>query len=289
MTDGDRGPVLVTGATGNQGGAVARELLKRGWTVRAMCRDPGKDSARALESEGAQLVQGDLDERASLDSALDGAEAVFAVQNFWEAGAEGEVRQGKAIADAAQAAGTGHLVYSSVGGADRSSGVSHFETKWQIEEHIRSLGLRATVLRPVFLMENFNGPLYRGALGNGVLPLALSSDRQFQVIACADVGVFAATALERPDEFAGEGLEIAGEELTPSEVAAGFAAHLGRDIGHVKPPMEKLREMNPEVAEMFDWYENEGYEADLQALAKIHPKPIGLSEWIGSSWTGPAS
>ena len=206
MTEaGGRGPVLVTGATGNQGGAVARELLKRGWTVKAMCRDPGKDSAKALESEGAQLVRGDLDDRASLDSALEGAAAAFAVQNFWEAGAEGEVRQGKATADAAKEAGVGHLVYSSVGGADRSSGVSHFDTKWQIEEHIRSLGLRATVLRPVFLMENFNGALYRGALGNGVLPLALSSDRQFQLIACADVGVFAAEALERPDEFAGRG------------------------------------------------------------------------------------
>jgi uncharacterized protein YbjT (DUF2867 family) len=234
-------------------------------------------------------VQGDMEDRASLERALDGASAVFSVQNFWEAGAEGEVRQGRTLADAAKAADVEHIVYSSVGGADRSSGVSHFDTKWQIEEHIRSLDLPATILRPVFLMENFNGPIYRGGLANGVLPLALSPDRSFQLIACDDVGTFAAIAFERPEEFIGQGLEIAGDELNPTQVAEAFSAELGREIGHVRPPMERLREMNAEVAEMFDWYEAEGYQADLEALRKIHPDPIGLRDWIASRWEGPAS
>jgi len=281
--------VLVAGATGNQGGAVARALLERGWSVRALCRDPSKDAARALGSDGAELVQGDMDDKASLERALEGARAAFSVQNFWEVGAEAEVRQGKDLADAAKAAGVEHLVYSSVGGADRASGVSHFESKWEIEQHIRSLDLAATILRPVFLMENFNGPMYRGALGNGVLPLAISPDRSFQLVACADVGTWAALALERPDELAGEGIEIAGDELTPTAVAQAFSTRLDREIQHVKPPMERLKEMNPEVAEMFEWYEDEGYQADHEALARVHPNPIPLSEWLASAWLGPAS
>ena len=289
MTDGHRGPVLVAGATGNQGGAVARALLERDWEVRALCRDPAKDAAQALESEGAELIQGDMDDRASLDRALEGARAAFSVQNFWEAGAQAEVRQGKDFADAAKAAGVEHLVYSSVGGADRSSGVSHFESKWTIEQHIRSLGLPATILRPVFLMENFDSPIYRGGLGNGVLPLAIAPDRSFQLVACADVGTWAALALERPDELAGEGIEIAGDELTPTVAAQAFSTHLGREIQHVKPPMERLKQMNPEVAEMFEWYEDDGYQADHEALAKVHPNPIRLPEWIASTWIGPAA
>ncbi len=285
MTDG---PVVVTGATGNQGGAVARALLDGGRPVRALVRDPDKPAAQELAAAGAELAQGDMEDRDSLDRALAGAAGLFGVQNFWEAGAEGEVRQGKLLGDAAAAAGVGHTVYSSVGGADRDSGVSHFDTKWQIEEHLRSLDIRLTVLRPVFLMENFNSPIYRGGLANGVLPMALSSDREFQLIACADIGVYAAKAFADPGEWAGRGLEIAGEELTPGQAAALFAAALDREIGHVKPPGDVLRNINPEVAEMFEWYERAGYEADLDALAQIHPGPVQLRDWIASSWDGPA-
>jgi uncharacterized protein YbjT (DUF2867 family) len=284
-----RGPVLVTGATGNQGGAVARSLLEGGWTVRALARDPGKPAAQALAAAGAEVVAGDLDDRASLDAALAGATAAYSVQNFWETGAEREVAQGIALADAALAAGVGHFVFSSVGGADRSSGVSHFESKWRIEEHIRAIGLHATVLRPVFLMENFNSPLYRGALGNGVLPLALPGDRPLQMIACRDVGAFARAALEDPERFAGQGLEIAGDEVTPAQAAGAFARRLDREVNHVQVPMERLRGMNPEVAEMFEWFAEHGYAADLPALHAIHPDPLTFEAWLGSGgWAGPA-
>jgi uncharacterized protein YbjT (DUF2867 family) len=287
MSDG--GPVLVTGATGNQGGAVARRLLESGRSVRALTRDPAKPAARALEESGAELAEGDLDDRGSLDRALQGAEAVFSVQNFWEAGAEREMKQGKALADAAAEAGVQHFVYSSVGGAERDSGVSHFESKFEIERHIGSLGLPATILRPVFLMENLNSPIYRGALGNGVLPLALDPNRKLQMIACEDVGAYAAMALERSDEFVGEALEIAGDEVTPSEAAAAFSDALGREVKHVQLPIERLKELNPEVAEMFEWFQDAGYAADLERLSEIHPRPLGLRDWIDKDWEGPAS
>ena len=144
--------VLVTGATGRQGGAVARNLLGRGFRVRALTRDPQKPSARSLAEHGVEIVRGDLDDRSSVDLALDSVYGVFSVQNPIEAGMEGEIRQGKTLADAAKAAGLKHFVYSSMGSAHRVTGIPTFESKWEVEEHIRGTGLPYTVLRPVFFI-----------------------------------------------------------------------------------------------------------------------------------------
>ena len=133
--------IAVTGATGQQGGAVARRLLEKGWKVRALTRDPQKPAAQALAQAGAELAPGDMDRRADLDAAFQGVYGVFSVQNFWlpNVGAEGEVRQGKLAADAAKAAGVEHFVYSSVGAAERGMGQAHFASKWEIEQYVQSL------------------------------------------------------------------------------------------------------------------------------------------------------
>ncbi|HEX7453525.1 MAG TPA: NmrA family NAD(P)-binding protein, partial [Polyangiaceae bacterium] len=137
--------VLVTGATGRQGGAVARHLLKRGtFVVRALVRDKDKPAAQALERAGAVLVKGEFNDRASLDLALQDAYGVFSVQSL-NAGLEAEVRDGNALADAAKAAAVEHFVYSSVGGAERKTGIPHFESKARIEDHLRSSGLPYTI------------------------------------------------------------------------------------------------------------------------------------------------
>jgi uncharacterized protein YbjT (DUF2867 family) len=141
--------VLVTGATGRQGGATARELSSRGWTVHALVRDPDKPEAQALRRHGVTLVRGDMEDPAGLDAALRGVYGVYSVQTFTGPdGLTGEVRQGKAVAEAAARAGVTHFVYGSVDGSDRSSGVAHFETKGEVEKRIAALGLPATVLRP---------------------------------------------------------------------------------------------------------------------------------------------
>ncbi len=157
----NRGPVLVVGATGNQGGATARALLADGWPVRAMTRDPNSAGAKELAALGAELVTADLDDPPSLEAAVRGMYGVFSVQNFMTAGLEGEVRHGNAVAAAASEAGVMHFVYTSVGGAERASGVPHFETKWTIEQRITQLGLPATVLRPALFMDNFAHPQAR--------------------------------------------------------------------------------------------------------------------------------
>jgi len=125
----DKDTILVTGATGKQGGAVARELLANGYKVRAITRAPEGEAARALTAQGAEIVQADLDDPASLEQALSGVWGVFAVQNTWEAGVEREEEQGKRIADLAKRQGVQHYVYSSVSSAHRSTGIPHFDNK----------------------------------------------------------------------------------------------------------------------------------------------------------------
>ena len=144
--------ILVCGATGSQGGAVARRLLDRGFRVRALTRDPQKPEAQALADGGAEVVQGDMDDRSSVEEVLEDTYGVLSVQNFWETGYDREVQQGETVADAANAAGVEHFVYSSVGSAHRRTGIPHFESKREVEEHVRELGLPYTILRPVFFM-----------------------------------------------------------------------------------------------------------------------------------------
>jgi len=269
--------ILVAGATGQQGGATARHLLANGWQVRALTRDPNKPAAQALAQAGAEVVTGDNEDRASLDAALQGVYGVFAVQPFWGIGVEGEARQGKLIAEAAKAANVQHFVYTSVGGAERNTGIPHFESKWQVEQHIRSLDLPATILRPVAFMDNYNWN--RAAILNGTFfGLGLRPDKAQQIIAVDDIGTIAAVAFERPEEFVGKAIEIAGDELTEPQIAATFSRVIGRpvQVGQMQwdtPP-------DPEVTKMGQWFNEKGYEADIAAVRKLYPGLKNLETWL---------
>jgi uncharacterized protein YbjT (DUF2867 family) len=267
--------VLVTGATGQQGGATARHLLAKGWAVRGLTRNPNSPSAQALAEAGAEVVQGDLGDRASLDRALDGVYGVYSVQAL-ELGVEIEEQQGKALADAVSAAAVEHVVYSSVGGAERASGVPHFESKWQVEEHMRALGLPVTVLRPVYFMENVNWQ--RSQIMNGLLPsMGLDSDKPLQMIAVNDIGAFAALAFDNPDKFMGRAIEIAGDELTELKMTAVLADVIGRPVSIVEPEGPPAF---PDMIKMFEWFNKEGYEADLPALRAMHPTLMTFETWL---------
>ena len=145
--------ILITGATGRQGGAVVRHMLPKGWKLRALTRNAKGSAAQELSRQGVEVVGGDLEDPASLEIALRGAYGAYSVQDFWSVGAQREVLQGKNLADAAKKAGVAHFVYSSVGGAERNSGISHWESKWEVEQHVRKLKLPATILRPAAFME----------------------------------------------------------------------------------------------------------------------------------------
>lgn len=289
MTErGERGVVLVTGATGRQGGAAAERLLAAGFPVRALVRDPEKPRARELADKGAELVRGDLDDPASLESAVGGVYGVFSVQNFFQAGYEGEIRQGTLLADAAKAAGVSHFVYSSVGSAHRETGISHFESKRRVEEHVRSLGIPYTILRPVFFMHNWDG--MREQILSGALPSPLSPDTVLQQLAVEDLGAFVAEAFANSPSWLGREVELAGDELTMPEVALTFARMIGKEVRHVHIGWDEFRRAaGEEIFEMYRWFEEEGYDADLAALQGEGHRLIPLEEYLRRhGWEGAA-
>ena len=177
------------------GGAVARTLLAHGWKVRALVRDPSTPAAQHLANKTIELITGDLFTPASLEEALRGVYGVFSVQtSYAEHGIGGEIIQGTFLADAAAKAQVQHFVYSSVGGAERASGIPHFESKWQVEKHIRALGLPATILRPVFFMENFASSFGTPIKEQNKLIFPLHPQTRLQLIDTENIGSFAALA-----------------------------------------------------------------------------------------------
>jgi uncharacterized protein YbjT (DUF2867 family) len=271
--------IAVTGATGNQGGATARHLLADGWHVRALVRDDTTPAAATLAAAGAELIRGNLDDRASLDAAVRGAYGVYSVQ----AANPNELAQGTNIANAAEFSGVQHLVYSSVGGAE-SQNTFYLERgwgpieKWQIEEHIRDLGVPATILRPAGFMEDFTSPAR--FFQNGSLNVPWHDDLVMQLIAIDDIGAFAALAFANPDDYLGKAMEITGDRLTAPQIAAALSTAAGRPIPHTQVPLETLWEHAPEAAKVFTWANERYFDTDLAPLREAHPGLMDFSTWL---------
>ncbi|MGX1812062.1 NmrA/HSCARG family protein [Nocardia sp. NPDC055321] len=288
------GPVLVIGATGRQGTATTTALLERGWEVRALVRDPESDRARALAAAGARLVTGDLDDEESVRAAMEGAHGVFLMLTMMSGvnisldAVAAEIVHGRMVADLAAKTGVAHLVYSSLSGAHKNSGVEYYAAKEQIEDHIRALGLPATILRPVLFMDNFatyNKPARVD--GELVLSLAVAPDKPMALISIRDIGEFAAIAFDRPDEFLGRTVEIAGDVLTPTEIAETLARPAGLPHRTVRVPIEALRAFDEQVAKMFAFFDTDDSPApDVPALRAAHPGLQSLSTWAAATgWT----
>jgi len=277
-------PILVTGATGQQGGAVARALLAKGQQVRVMTRHPEK--AASLAKAGAEVVQGDLANRAILQMALRGVHGVFAMSTWVEEGMEAEVRQGTMLADAAKQAGITHYVYTSVGSAHRNTGIPHFDSKWKVEQHIRQIGLPATILRPVWFMENFT--TFAKPSAEGVIMLPMKPARKLAMVALKDIGEFGAAAFLRPNDFLGQAIDLAGDDLTMPEAAAQLTHAIGRPIRFQEFPMEQAEAaMGHDLTTMFRWFNEVGYAIDLPALKQKFQMPLTtFAEWIKTvDWT----
>ena len=280
--------ILVTGATGNQGGAVARHLLQRGnFTVRAFVRDQNKRAAQALKQAGSELVEGDFSDRASLESALQGADGVFSVQSFKD-GLSAEIRQGKALADAASSAGIKHFVYSSVGSAERKTGIPHFDSKFQVEEYIRAIGLPYTIMRPVFFFYNYNS--MRPMVEKGTLSQPLGPETKLQQLSEEDYGKMVAEVFERPADFLNREKEVASVDMTMTEIAAAFSRVLGKPVKYQQIPFEAFEQQaGEEVTIMYRWFENVGYGADLAQLKREFPEPTDFESYLrDQDWAKPA-
>ncbi len=274
--------ILVTGATGKQGGAIARELLLRGYSVRAMTRKPDDEPATKLKELGAEVVFGDLDDADSLVKVLDGAWGALAVQNTWEAGVEREEEKGKRFAQLAKDAGVYHIVYQSVASAQHNTGIPHFDNKWRVEETIRSLGFPSyTIIRPVFFMENFMGPWYKAGIDDNTFAIGIRPDTKLQMIAVEDIGKYGLMAFESHEELNGQAIDIASDELTPLEIADILSEASGRNIEYHQVPMEEIRASSEDLALMLEWFDEVGYSVNIEDNARKYSiKPTRFSEWV---------
>lgn len=274
--------VLVTGATGQQGGGAVRALLARGFRVRALVRDPGGDRAATLGRLGAEVVGGDLGDRASLEAAARGASGVFSVQPSegqpeYGLGPDDEARFGRNVADAARTAGVSHLVYSSMAGLEPGTGVGHFESKWQVEQYIRSLDVPFTIVRPGAFFELLTLPLFYTV--PGVLTFFYPPEHRIPWIAAADIGALAAVAFATPATFIGRTLELAGDVLSGAEIAAAIGRATGRSLTYAAFSAGALRE-NPVFERVVAAATRLRVEVDLPSLRALHPGLQTCAAWL---------
>jgi uncharacterized protein YbjT (DUF2867 family) len=263
--------ILVTGATGQQGGALARLLLQRGHSVRAFTRNPTSEKASRLQHLGAELFKGDFNDPASLKKAALGMDVVFAMGTPYEDGPEAEIRHGINITNATKEAGVPYLLYNSVSDADRETGIPHFDSKHKVERHIASLGIPYTIVAPVYFFENFLSPLVLPFLLQGHVAMGISPDTKLQSIAVANIASFDTLVIENKDKFLGRRINIASDELSGNEYAEVIARVTGKRIGYSQNPLEEIRKVSEDLALMEEWFEEVGYSVNIDALRQNYP------------------
>ncbi|MFD9667538.1 NmrA/HSCARG family protein [Rhodococcus sp. NPDC059968] len=271
-------PIAVVGATGQQGSATVDALLDRQVTVRALTRNVDSGAARALAERGVAVVAADLEAPESIRSAFDGAGAGFAMTTVTgPRGTESEVSHGKAIGDAAQGAQLPFLVYSSVGGADRNTGIPHFESKRRVEEVLMG-SVPVNFVRPTFFMENLFGMIARD--GDQLLVrMPMPGDVPLQMISVRDIGKVAATLLAQRDPDAAP-VEIAGDEVTGERIAELVSHRLGAPATFVQVPLDVLGP-NDDVKSMFRWFATPpSYRADFGRTRELVPDAEDLQRWL---------
>lgn len=271
--------ILVTGATGTQGGAVARELLNRGHVVRGLTRNTQSENAKAMSQIGVQMVQGDFDDAASLTAAMDGVFGVFAVTDFWEHGYDKEIQHGKQLIDAALAADVEHFVFTSVASADANTGIPHFESKWEIEVYLRESGIGFSIVRPVEFMDNVR--YIRENVLSGTYFDPRDSGQSHQWIAVSDIGYFVGEAFDNPEEWLGRTLEIAGDQLTIAEFVDSLSNAAGVDVHYQQLNWSAYEaRAGEEMTVMLRWFDEIGYEVDVEELRSKHPNLLTFEQYL---------
>jgi len=272
--------VFVSGATGQQGGALARVLCERGHRVRALTREPDSPAAQELRRLGIEVARGDFEDPESVIRAARNADAAFAVGTPYEEGPDAEVRQGRELVEALEEAAVPYIVYSSVANADLETGIPHFESKARVERHLAFLGVPYSIVAPVFFMENFRSPAFVSALRDGKLAMALSPHRPLGMIAVEDVATFTALAIERRSEFEGKRIDIGADELSGTEAAGILADASGRRIAYEEIQRDGL---NADWAKN-EWFSRERYKFDAPRLRREYPEVPWrtLREWAAA-------
>jgi uncharacterized protein YbjT (DUF2867 family) len=271
--------VLVGGATGHQGNAVVDELLERGYTVRCLTRKPEGRKALRIAGRCAELVQGDYSDPASLDAAMKGVNKVF----FYSGYSRNEVAEGNNVITAAKQAGIEHLVYSSGAAAEPGKGIAG-SPKMQVEIDLIASGVPYTVLRPVAFMENFDGQQQR-ILAKGIAE-SRGPDRILAFISIRDIGFFVGEAFDHPDIWLDRAENIAGDRMTVREYVDTFSQVVGTEIVYTRMPVEEYLATLPKpIRPLFQWYDQVGYDADVDTLRSSYPGLITLNGYlVATGW-----
>jgi uncharacterized protein YbjT (DUF2867 family) len=237
-----------------------------------MTRKPEGPAANELRKLGAEVVAGDLGDRASVERAAKGVDVAYLVATPYEQGVEAENRFGKTGLDGISAAGVPYVVYSSVSDADRKTGIPHFDSKAEIEERLKGLGTEYSIVAPVFFLENLFAPWITGSFAQGVLATGVLPDRRLQVISLPEIAEFTALAVEQPRSFRGKRINIASDEPTPTEIARQLSEVLGRRLAYHAIPIDEVRKQSADLAKMYDWFNRVGYSADIPKLKHDYPQ-----------------
>ncbi len=264
--------IAVTGATGQQGGAVVRALLDRGYTVRGITRNMNSDRAAALARAGVELVSGDFEVLESMKKAFQGVATVFLMSTPFEGGVETETRQGIQAVEAAEAVGVRHIVFTSVANADQNTGIPHFDSKYKVEQHLQSNGTPYTIIAPAFFYQNMLSPFVLPGLQQGTLAQALPVDRKLQCVSTETIGSFAAHVAANRNAFLGAPIDLAGDALPGTEFVAVLSRVSGKTIDYKELPLEQLRDQSEDMALMYDWFNRVGYSIDIEGLKKAYPE-----------------
>lgn len=271
---------LITGATGKQGGATAEHLIRRGYRVRAMTRNPDSVAAENLRIAGAEIVQGDFDVPQSMREALQQVAGLFLVSHYWD-GVELEIERGIRAAELAAESDIDHLVYTSVARYRHDRQIPHFASKRRIEKRIKELGLPYTFLRPVAFMENWQWPVTRMAIMQGKLISPLSSDTPYQQISVVDIGDIAARILSSPEHWIGRSLELAADSRTMKEIADTFERVLDMEVRYEQQSWEEIGDDFD--SEMMRFFEKGGFDVDMEAARSIHPGLMSFEDYLEKS------
>lgn len=276
--------IVVTGATGLQGGAVARRLRDNGWQVRAVTRSPRSEKARALAALGMEVVQADLNDLASLSPVFAGAYGVFSVQNPMISGMEGEIRQGKHVAEAARQYGMEHLVYASAGIGVTETGIPSWESKQVVEGHIRSIGIPYTFLRPMAFMELMTDKKFFPQIAAWqVMPAMMGSSRKLPWLSAEDVGVIAARAFEETERFVGQELQLLSDVQSIDECREIYRDVVGRNPPRFPMPawiFERFGFVGKDLSTMWRWLRTGVVDLDPEPTRQIHPEALTVRRWL---------
>lgn len=273
--------IAVVGATGKQGGAVVDALLERGAAVRALTRDAGSERARALVARGVEVVVADAEDPTAMRAALDGVSALSLMTTFSGAdGPQGETRRGVTLVEAARDTGVPFVVQSSVGGAERGTGIPHFESKRRVEEALEASGVPHAFVRPVFFMENLGYQLPAAGADEAVVRMPMPGDVPLQLVAVVDIGRVVAALVSDPERAVGTAVEIAGDELTLEQIVAQITAASGVPTRFEELPVDAL---DDDRGSMFRWFSTlPAYEADFAATRALDPQVLTFAEWLAT-------